>query len=148
MPGPLHDIRAPDLTAMVTGPVATMILADQGADVIKVEPPAGDILRNLGVVRRGMSAFFLSCNRSKRSLSLDLNRPAGWAIVKKLIGTADVFVQNFRPGAIERMALDEVLVRGIRPRRSLAGIWSSRPRTDTSPRARCRTANGWACAAP
>lgn len=115
MPGPLHDIRVLDLTAMVSGPVATMILADQGADVIKVEPPAGDILRNLGVMRRGMSAFFLSCNRSKRSLSLDLQRPAGLAVVKKLIGTADVFVQNFRPGAIERMGLDEDLVRGIRP---------------------------------
>lgn len=115
MPGPLNDIRVLDLTTMVSGPMATMILADQGADVIKIEAPQGDIMRNFGTVKRGMSAFFLTCNRNKRGLALDIKKPQGLAIVKKLLQTADVIVQNFRPGAIERMGLGEDVARGIRP---------------------------------
>lgn len=92
-----------------------MILADQGADVIKIEAPQGDIMRNFGTVKRGMSAFFLTCNRNKRGLALDIKKPQGLAIVKKLLQTADVIVQNFRPGAIERMGLGEDVARGIRP---------------------------------
>ncbi len=115
MPGPLNGVRVLDLTAMVSGPLATMILADQGADVIKVEPPPGDIMRNFGHVHNGMSAPFLCCNRSKRSLAVDLKTPEGLAIVKKLLATADVLVQNFRPGVIERMGLGEEVARGIRP---------------------------------
>ena len=115
MPGPLDGIRVLDLTTMVSGPVATMMLADQGADVIKIESPAGDIMRQYGVVHRGMSASFLSCNRSKRSLCVDLKTEEGLAIVRKLAATADVLVQNFRPGAIERMGLGEDVVRELKP---------------------------------
>ena len=113
--GPLDGIRVLDLTTMVSGPVATMMLADQGADVIKIEPPRGDIMRHTGTRHRGMSASFLSCNRSKRSLCVDLKTAAGLEIVRKLVATADVLVQNFRPGAIERMGLGEDVVRALRP---------------------------------
>ncbi len=115
MPGPLDGIRVLDLTTMVSGPVATMMLADQGAEVIKIESPAGDIMRQYGVIHRGMSASFLSCNRSKRSLCVDLKTDEGLAIVRKLAATADVLVQNFRPGAIKRMGLGEDVVRALRP---------------------------------
>ena len=115
MPGPLDGIRVLDLTAMVSGPVATMMLGDQGADVIKVESPAGDLMRNVGVDHKGMTSSFLSCNRSKRSLCVDLKTEAGLEAVRKLIPTADVLVQNFRPGAIERMGLGEEVARGLRP---------------------------------
>ena len=115
MTGPLEGIRVLDLTTMVSGPVATMMLADQGADVIKIEPPAGDIMRRTGHRHRGMSASFLSCNRSKRSLALDLKTTEGLEIARKLAATADVLVQNFRPGAIERMGLGEDVVRALSP---------------------------------
>jgi crotonobetainyl-CoA:carnitine CoA-transferase CaiB-like acyl-CoA transferase len=113
--GPLDGIRVLDLTTMVSGPIATMMLADQGAEVIKIESPAGDIMRRTGTRHRGMSASFLSCNRSKRSLCVDLKTASGLDIVKRLAATADVLVQNFRPGAIERMGLGEDVVRALRP---------------------------------
>ena len=112
--GPLEGIRVLDLTSMISGPVATMMLGDQGADVIKVEPPGGDLVRNLGPNRGGLTASFVSSNRSKRSLVLDLKTAEGMAALKRLIPTADVFVQNFRPGAIERMGLGESVVRRLR----------------------------------
>src|SRR5919108_5195347 len=114
MAGPLDAVRVLDLTTMVAGPVATRILADQGADVIKIEPPGGDLMRHFSGGRHGMSAFFLSCNRNKRSLAVDLKAAEGLAIVQKLIATADVLVHNFRPGAAERLGLGEDAVRGIR----------------------------------
>ncbi len=112
--GPLEGVRVLDLTSMISGPVATMMLGDQGADVIKVEPPGGDLVRNLGPNRGGLTASFVSSNRSKRSLVLDLKSAEGMAALKRLIPTADVFVQNFRPGAIERMGLGESVVRSLR----------------------------------
>ena len=112
--GPLEGIRILDLTSMISGPVATMLLADQGADVIKVEPPGGDLVRALGPNRAGFTATFVSSNRSKRSVVLDLKTSDGLAALKRLISTADVFVQNFRPGAIERMGLGEDVVRALR----------------------------------
>ena len=115
MTGPLNGVRILDLTTMVSGPIATMMLADQGADVIKIESPRGDHMRHVGSMNRGMSASFLSCNRSKRSLALDIKRPEGLAAVRRLAATADVLVQNFRPGAIERMGLGENVVRELRP---------------------------------
>ncbi len=115
MTGPLEGIRVLDLTTMVSGPLATMMLADQGADVVKIESPAGDIMRRTGHRFRGMSAAFLSCNRSKRALAVDLKTAEGLGIVRKLAATADVLVQNFRPGAIERMGLGEKTVRGLNP---------------------------------
>jgi crotonobetainyl-CoA:carnitine CoA-transferase CaiB-like acyl-CoA transferase len=114
MPGAMNGVRILDLTTMVAGPVATMMLADQGADVIKVESPNGDLMRHFSRGRNGMNAGFLSCNRNKRSLAVDLKSPDGLEIVKKLIATAQVLVHNFRPGIAERIGLAEPAVRAIR----------------------------------
>lgn len=114
MPGALSGVRVLDLTTMVAGPVATMMLADQGADVIKVESPNGDLIRHFSSGRNGLGATFLCCNRNKRSIAVDLKSADGLAIVKKLIATAAVFVHNFRPGIAERMGLGEAAVREIR----------------------------------
>ena len=103
--GPLAGIKIIDLTAMVSGPTATMMLGDQGADVIKVEPLEGELMRKVGDELNGMTNSFLCCNRSKRSITLNLKSKKGLQILKKLINTADVFVQNFRPGTVERMGL-------------------------------------------
>src|SRR5271154_7265843 len=114
MAWPLEGLRVVDLTSMVAGPVACMMLADQGANVIKVEPPNGELMRHLRRGRTGMSANFLSCNRNKRSLALDLKSADGLEIVRKLIATAAVLVHNFRPGIADRMGLGEQSVRAIR----------------------------------
>lgn len=114
MPGPLEGVRVIDLTTMVAGPVAAMMLADQGADVIKVESPAGDLMRRFAFGRNGMSASFLSCNRNKRSLCIDLKAAEGLQIARKLIASADVLMHNFRPGTPERIGLGENEVRAIR----------------------------------
>ena len=116
MPGPLSGYRIIDLTAMISGPLATMILADQGADVIKVESLAGDHTRAVSSRRGGFSASFLNNNRNKRSIALNLKDPRGLDILKRLTESADVFVQNFRPGVIERMGLGEAAVRAIAPK--------------------------------
>jgi crotonobetainyl-CoA:carnitine CoA-transferase CaiB-like acyl-CoA transferase len=116
MPGSLDGVRIIDLTSMISGPQATMILADQGADVIKVEnPDGGDHTRAANNRRNGFSASFLNNNRNKRSLALDLKNPAARDALLRLIGTADVFIQNFRPGVIERMGLGEEVVRAVAP---------------------------------
>jgi crotonobetainyl-CoA:carnitine CoA-transferase CaiB-like acyl-CoA transferase len=116
MPGPLHGYRIVDLTSMISGPLATMILADQGADVIKVEnPDGGDHTRAANNRRNGFSASFLNNNRNKRSVALDLKNPAALDAVLRLLSTADVFVQNFRPGVAERMGLGEAAVRAVAP---------------------------------
>lgn len=116
MSGPLEGIRIIDLTAMVSGPLATMILADQGADVIKVENPAGgDYTRLAANQQNGFSASFLNNNRNKRSLALNLKTEQGLDVVRRLTADADVFIQNFRPGVIERMGLDEASLRSANP---------------------------------
>ena len=89
----------------MSGPLATMILADQGADVVKVEPPAGDAIRTVGTGHAGMSAYFANNNRGKRSIAIDLTNDAGRDIVRRLTADADVFAQNFRPGVIDRLGL-------------------------------------------
>lgn len=115
MPGPLDGYRVVDLTTMISGPLATQLLADQGAYVIKVENPAGgDHVRRGGNRRGGFAANFLNNNRNKRSLAIDLKQPAGIDALLEVIATADVFVQNFRPGVIERMGLGEDAVRAVR----------------------------------
>jgi crotonobetainyl-CoA:carnitine CoA-transferase CaiB-like acyl-CoA transferase len=117
MPGPLDGYRVVDLTSNVSGPLATMILADQGADVIKVEAPdGGDATRAAGNRRGGLSASFLNNNRNKRSIVLDLKRPAALQVLLRLAATADVFVQNFRPGVAERLGIGEAAVRAVAPR--------------------------------
>jgi crotonobetainyl-CoA:carnitine CoA-transferase CaiB-like acyl-CoA transferase len=116
MPGPLDGIRILDLSAVISGPYGTMILADQGADVIKVEPPGrGDFTRAAGNKSGGMSASFLNNNRNKRSITLDLKSPVGVNVVKRLVATCDVVVQNFRPGVVERLGVGEDDLRAIKP---------------------------------
>ena len=112
---PLSGLRIIDLSRVLSGPASTMLLSDQGADVIKIEPPQGDITRRMGVGENGMTSGFLNINRGKRSLALDLKSKEGLEIVKKLLVEADVFVQNFRPGAIEALGLSENEVRQISP---------------------------------
>lgn len=116
MPGPLDGIRIVDLTQMVAGPVATMILADQGADVIKVEPPrGGDYTRQVSTRRHDIAASFLNNNRNKRSIALNLKEARGVEIVKDLARDADVFVQNFRPGVADRLGVGETAIRAVAP---------------------------------
>jgi crotonobetainyl-CoA:carnitine CoA-transferase CaiB-like acyl-CoA transferase len=116
MPGPLEGYRIVEATSMVTGPLATMMLGDQGADVIKVEPPGiGDVMRLLGTQRGGVSALWVNCNRSKRSVVLNLREKRGRELLHRLVATADVFVQNFRPGVVERLDIDEPSLRALRP---------------------------------
>ncbi len=116
MPGPLHGYRVVDLTSMVSGPSATMLLADQGADVIKVEnPQGGDHTRAAANRRNGYSASFLNNNRNKRSIVLDLKTPTGADVLKRLAAGADVFIQNFRAGVIDRMGFGEAAVRALAP---------------------------------
>ena len=107
--GPLQKYRIIDLTAMISGPYGTQLLADQGADVIKVEAETGDLMRHASPSRNGMSAAFLLNNRNKRSVVLDLKSEDGKKALDRLIAEADVFVQNFRPDAIERMGFGEEL---------------------------------------
>ena len=115
MPGPLAGIRIVDLTAMISGPVATMMLADQGAEVIKVEPPAGDIVRRMGHDIGGVTSSFASSNRGKKSVMFDLKTDLGRGLLDRLVESADVFIQNFRPGTVERMGLGEDVIRARRP---------------------------------
>ena len=116
MPGPLDGYRIVDLTQNVAGPLATMILGDQGADVIKVEPlEGGDATRSSARRRGGFSTSFLNNNRNKRSLAIDLKAAAGCRALLKLCEGADVFVQNFRPGVVERLGLGEDAVRAVAP---------------------------------
>ena len=107
--GPLSGFRIIDTTSVISGPGAMAILADQGADVIKVEPPQGDIMRHRGD-DTNFTPGFITVNRGKRSIALDLKKPEAAPILWDLIGTADVFAQNFRPGVIERLGFDATTV--------------------------------------
>lgn len=115
MPGPLDGVRILDLSNMVSGPLGAMILADQGADVIKVESPTGDSTRAVATRRGGFSASFLNNNRNKRSIVLDLKKPGGTDALKRLIATVDVVLQNFRPGVVDRLGIGYEDARAIRP---------------------------------
>lgn len=133
MSGPLSGIRVIDLTGVVSGPLATMFLADQGADVLKIEPLGGDITRRSRqtIDKAGnFSALFISTNRGKRSLSIDVKSEIGQAVLKKLASEADVLVQNFRPGAMERLGLGYDDLSKINPRLiyvSISGVGDTGP---------------------
>lgn len=117
MPGPLKGIRIIDLTAVLLGPTATQVFGDYGADVIKIEPAAGDTTRLIGAAREpGMAALFLHSNRNKRSLVLDLKSDKGREAVRRLVKTADVLFHNMRPEALERLGLSYEACAGINPR--------------------------------
>ena len=129
--GPLHGIRIIDLTIALSGPWAVGILADQGADVVKVEPPGiGDIGRWVGPAIGGVSAMAQIANRGKRSIAVNLQTDAGREIVRRLAKDADVFAQNFRPGVIERLGLGYETLRERNPRLvyvSISGFGASGP---------------------
>ncbi len=117
MPGPLNGFRVVDLTSNVAGPLGTMILGDQGADIIKVEAPdGGDQTRAGGNRRAAFTASFLNNNRNKRSIVLDLKTAAGLRAMMRLVAGADVFVENFRPGVAERLGVGEDAVRAVSPK--------------------------------
>ncbi len=117
MPGPLDGVRIVDLTTMISGPFATMLLGDQGADVIKIErPDGGDQMRRYGRRSGTLTAPFANNNRSKRSVAVDLKTPEGVDIVKQIAASADVFVQNFRPGVVGKLGLAEDVLRELNPR--------------------------------
>ena len=105
--GPLSGFRVLDLSSVVSGPMAAVVLADQGADVIKVEPPGwGDGIRGLGASRNGLSAIYAMINRNKRSIAINLKHSEGQALVRQLAADADVLLQNYRPGKMARLGLD------------------------------------------
>lgn len=123
-------VRVLDLSANMTGPFATMVLADQGADVIKVEPPEGDVVRRVGPGVPGTSAYFANLNRGKRSAVIDLTTEDGAALVRRLAERADVFVENFRPGVTERLGLGPAALRQTNRRLvyvSISGFGGSGP---------------------
>ena len=110
-----EGVRILDLSAVISGPMATAMLADQGAEVLKVEPPElGDMTRRLGAQRNGVSAMFATVNRNKRSIVLDLKEPAGIDALRRLAASCDAVVQNFRPGAAERMGIGYEDLRTVR----------------------------------
>ena len=116
MPGPLDGVRVVDFTTMIAGPYGTMILADQGAEVIKVEAPRrSDHARRAGYGQRHFSAAFVNNNRNKRSIAVDAKAPAGRQVILDLAKEADVFVQNFRPGVMARLGLDYDDLKAVRP---------------------------------
>ena len=133
MAGPLHGVRVLDFTGVVSGPFATMFLADQGADVIKIEPISGDITRRsrAPIDKNGeFSSLFISSNRGKRSLSIDAKSASGLKVLAKLVAKADVLVQNFRPGTMERLGLGPDDLRKRFPRLiylSISGVGETGP---------------------
>ena len=113
--GPLQSIRVIDFTENMAGPFGTMILGDQGADVIKVESPTGDVIRHTGTGSARMAAYFANLNRSKRSLVVDLQRAESASVLQPLLDSADVVVHSFRPKAAARLGLDAATVTATRP---------------------------------
>ena len=130
MQGPLDGFKILDLSAVLSGPLATMWLADQGAEVIKVESFQGDIVRYMGSGKEGITPTFLSANRGKRAIAIDLKTGEGVEMLKRLARDVDVMVQNFRPGAVERMGLGYDDIKAINPEIvycSISGFGESGP---------------------
>ena len=120
---PLSGIRVVDLTRILAGPFCTMLLADMGAEVIKIETPGqGDPLRQQGVIKDGLSWYFAAFNRNKRSLTLNLRSDEGKAVLARLIARSDVLVENFRPGVLDAMGFDAARLKALKPDLVVAGI--------------------------
>jgi formyl-CoA transferase len=130
----LEGLRVLDQTQVMAGPFCTMLLADMGADVIKIEPPGGETTRQMKLeVSPGVAAAFVAVNRNKRGIVLDLKRPEGVAILKQLAATADVLVENYRPGVARRLGVDYESLSGINPRLiycSVSGFGQTGPYAD------------------
>jgi crotonobetainyl-CoA:carnitine CoA-transferase CaiB-like acyl-CoA transferase len=134
--GPMDGVRILDLSIALTGPYAVALLADQGADVVKVERPGiGDIARYVGVAVNGMSSLYLVCNRGKRSIAVDLQCGEGVDVVRRLAAQSDVLVQNYRPGVMDRLGLGYDDVKAVNPDIiyvSLSGFGAEGPYRDRS----------------
>lgn len=137
--GALSDIKVLDLTRVLAGPYATMLLADLGAEIIKIEQPEkGDDSRAFGPYKNGESAYFMSINRNKESITLNLKAPEGKEILKELVKQVDILVENFRPGTMEKLGLGYDVLKEINPRLIYAsstgygqtGPYSQRPAYD------------------
>jgi crotonobetainyl-CoA:carnitine CoA-transferase CaiB-like acyl-CoA transferase len=129
MAGPLAGVRVLDVTTVVLGPWAAQMLGDMGADVVKVEPPEGDMMRLLGPARhRGMAAFYLACNRNKRSIVLDLKQAAGRAALLRLASSADVLLHNFRPAPAARLGVGYEVFHAVNPRLIYCATYGFRAR--------------------
>lgn len=132
--GPLAGIRVVDLSAVYSGPMAGALLADQGADVVKVEKPGGDICRRIGPAKGDLSATFIAMNRGKRSIELDLKSDGGKAVLRDLIVRADVLMENFRPGVMARLGFDRAMLEQLNPRLvylSITGFGQDGPYTES-----------------
>src|SRR4051812_38136365 len=112
---PLEGIRVLDLSRVVSGPLCGRMLADLGADVIKIEPPDGDATRRVPPFIDGVSAYYAQLNAGKRNVSVDLKAPGGADLIARLAATVDVFVENFRPGVLARFGLDAETLLGMHP---------------------------------
>jgi len=124
MSGPLAGVKVLELTSVVLGPWACQMLADMGADVIKVEPPRGDSNRSLGASRNpGMAALYLTCNRNKRSIVLDLKDPAAKAVALQLVKSVDVVIHNNRPQTMTKLGLDYAALKAINPKLIYCGTY-------------------------
>ena len=139
MSGPLEGLVVIDMTRVLAGPFCTMMLADMGAEVIKVERPStGDDSRAFGPFVKGESAYFMSVNRGKKSVTVDLKAPEGKALLLDLVRKADVLVENFKPGVMKKLGLDYATLREVNPRLVYAastgfgqsGPYSARPAYD------------------
>lgn len=130
--GPLSGVRVVELCSWLTGPLATCILGDQGADVIKVESPTGDEFRQTGTSRGGMAAMFMAVNRNKRSICLDLKNSDDLRKMEELVATADVFVENMKRGTMDRLGLDTATLRRKYPKMicvSMSGYGQTGPKS-------------------
>ena len=120
---PLSGVRVVDLTRILAGPFCSMLLADMGAEVVKIEPPGeGDAVRQQGIIVNGLSWYFAQFNRNKKSMTLDLYSPDGKAILAQLVARADVLVENYRPGVLARMGFGEERLRELNPDLIVCGI--------------------------
>tara|TARA_B100001059_G_scaffold233643_1_gene274145 strand:- start:769 stop:1980 length:1212 start_codon:yes stop_codon:yes gene_type:complete len=116
MSGPYKGVRVLELTSTVSGPFAGMMLADQGADVIKIEPPGiGDLARFMGTIKDGMGAMFSTLNRNKKCICLDFKNEEDLEVLKKLVSTADVLIENYRPGIVKKLGIDYESLSKINP---------------------------------
>src|SRR3954462_5124558 len=145
MPPALHRLKIVDLTRVVAGPFCTMMLGDMGAEVLKIEEPThGDDSRAWAPFLEGTGSFFLALNRSKKSVALDLKTPDGAAALRRLIETADVLIENFRPGSLAGLGFDYASVAALNPRLIYCSISGYGP---TGPAAAARPARRRSCRA-
>ena len=116
MSGPFKDVRVLELTSTVSGPFAGMMLADQGAEVIKIEPPGiGDLARFMGTIKDGMGAMFSTLNRNKKCICLDFKNEDDLQVLMNLVATADVLIENYRPGIVKKLGIDYDSLKEIKP---------------------------------